>query len=79
MRSSQQTIPVKIRKAKLKVGRNGVEEITTNRSTNLEISNSKLDFKKPILQVTKEDATVKLGTLTTENMIVSKLHFEICS
>lgn len=79
MRSSQQSTPVKITNAKLKVGRNGDVEITTNRSTNLEISNTKLDFKKQILQVTREHATAKLNTLTTENMIVSKFRFEICS
>lgn len=57
---------MKIANAKLKVGGNGDVEITTN----LEISNTKLDFKKQILQVTKEHATPKLDTLTTENMIL---------
>lgn len=72
MRSSQQSTPVKLTNAKLKVGRNGDVEITTNRSTNLEVSNAKINFKKQIFRVSKEHESAKLDTLTTENMIVSK-------
>jgi hypothetical protein len=79
VRSSQQSTPVKISNAILKVGRNGEIEITTNKSSNLKVSSAKLDFKRRILQISKEPTTAKLDTLTTENMIVSKFHFKICS
>ncbi|XP_022307563.2 uncharacterized protein LOC111113563 [Crassostrea virginica] len=71
MRSSQQSTPVKLTNAKLKVGRNGDVEITTNRSTNLEVSNAKINFKKQIFRVSKEHESAKLDTLTTENMIAT--------